>query len=85
MPFVDVEGRIPVLEFAPDFTQRHQPIRLVIRQWLEQDAIDDREDRRGCANGQCQREDDSGGVAAVATDAAECVAKVEARKAHATF
>src|SRR5262249_22326023 len=55
---------------------RAEPIRVLVREWLKQDGIDDAEDRGVGADGEAEREDGDGGEARVFGHRAEPVACV---------
>ena len=77
VPLVHLEGGGAVEDLAPDLANRDQPSGFVERQRPEQRRIDDGKHGGRRADGQGERQDDGGGVGAIAPDAAEGITKVE--------
>ena len=67
---------------AHDFAHRHEPLRLAVRQRLQQHAVDDGEHGGRGAERQSERPDHGPDVQAIAAEAAEDVAEVEEDMAH---
>ena len=65
-----------------DFPDRHEPLRFVVGQRLQQHAVDDGEDGGRSAERKGERPDHSRNVQAIAPEIAEDVVKVEEEVAH---
>ena len=85
MLLVHLERRNPSRELIADLFDGHQPMRFLVREWLQQDAVDDGEDRGGGADRQREGKDDGQGVRAVAAESATGVTQIEEQKAHVTL
>ena len=57
-------------------TERDETIRMRVRKRTEEDAIDDAEDRGGCADAERERSNDGEGEERVAAEATQCVARI---------
>jgi hypothetical protein len=82
VPLVHVHPAAAAGDLLPPLAQRDQPMRFGVVERLEQDAVDNREHGGRGADGQGQSQNDGEGVAAVAPEAADRVAKVELQGAH---
>jgi hypothetical protein len=79
---VDLHRRDPPVGAAPDLTYRHEAMRFVVGQRLQQHAVHDRENGRRGAGRERERQDDGDRVRGIAAQRLERVAQVERQGAH---
>src|SRR5262249_13455477 len=82
MLLVHLEPRRPKAELMPDLLDRHEPLRLAVRERFQQYAVDDGVDGRGGADREGEGEGDRQRIRAVAQQAAQDVAKIERQLCH---
>src|SRR2546430_1560915 len=71
-----IRGRTPFVGARAHLPEMHESVRLGVWQRLDQRGIGGREDRRGRAQAEAERQDDGRGEGGPLRETAECVAEV---------